>query len=270
MTISGLSELEALVKKHPFVVAEVRQAGVPAWPRELPQARRGEHSLRQPPMPPAPAPLRPPAAPQFYAPWCGHCKKLEPEWAKAATTLKANDPPIILAKVRQAGSASGCPALVLLGPGEGLWRDGGNGCRLLMMWQEACCLLLHRPAPLPHRRTLPCPPGQVDATAKENEEAKSKFKIGGFPTIKAGGGAGQLQGGARAGPAACALASVAADLAPRTQVFSCLSTCLPPRAGAQADVQGRSGEAGGVRGPPRRGRHCPLPEEAGGGGDVET
>lgn len=28
---------------------------------------------------------------------------------------------------------------------------------------------------------------QVDATAKENEEAKSKFKIGGFPTIKARG-----------------------------------------------------------------------------------
>ncbi|PRW59419.1 disulfide isomerase-like 1-2 [Chlorella sorokiniana] len=80
VTISGLSQLEELVKKHPFVVAE------------------------------------------FYAPWCGHCKRLEPEWAKAATTLKGHDPEIVLAK--------------------------------------------------------------VDATAKENEEAKSKFKIGGFPTIK--------------------------------------------------------------------------------------
>jgi len=64
---------------------------------------------------------------EFFAPWCGHCKKLAPQYETAATELLGNDPPIPIAKVDCVGDGketcgkygvSGYPTLKIFRNGE--------------------------------------------------------------------------------------------------------------------------------------------------------
>jgi protein disulfide-isomerase-like protein len=61
---------------------------------------------------------------QVYAPWCGHCKLLEPIWEELARA-RAQDPRVVVAKID--GTANEHLRLTFVGfPSVQLWAPGGR------------------------------------------------------------------------------------------------------------------------------------------------
>jgi len=110
---------------------------------------------------------------EFYAPWCGHCKKLTPEYEKAAATLATFDPPLTIAKVdateqkelAERFAIQGFPTLHWFAQGQKQDYTGGRTEDTIVNWIK--------------KRTGP-PSDEVDCDAMVAKTGDSKFAISYF------------------------------------------------------------------------------------------
>jgi protein disulfide-isomerase A1 len=108
---------------------------------------------------------------EFYAPWCGHCKKLTPEWSSAAQTLKSADPAVPLGKVDATENAAlgtkygvtGYPTIKFFVKGEPIDFNGGRTAADIVQWAK--------------KKTGPASIALADAAALDKVKADNKVAV---------------------------------------------------------------------------------------------
>mmetsp|Transcript_43814 Transcript_43814/g.80005 ORF Transcript_43814/g.80005 Transcript_43814/m.80005 type:complete len:483 (+) Transcript_43814:76-1524(+) len=80
---------------------------------------------------------------EFYAPWCGHCKKLAPEYEKAAASLTSTGIPLAKVDATEAKelgtryNVKGFPTLIWFEDGNKNEYDGGRTAEEIIEWVKS-------------------------------------------------------------------------------------------------------------------------------------